>query len=63
MVIEQLRANPNQLGGFGLTTLWIDVIRESGEYFFTGGGLHYFNNFNNDDNGKIMSVRDALRVP
>ncbi|MDD1641659.1 MAG: carboxypeptidase, partial [Methylococcaceae bacterium] len=32
-----------------------------GEYFFTGGGLHYFNNFSKDDNGKIMSVRHALR--
>jgi membrane peptidoglycan carboxypeptidase len=31
------------------------------EGFFTGGGLHHFNNFKKEDNGKIMSVRDGLR--
>ena len=31
------------------------------EQFFTGGGLHSFENFNKDDNGKIISVREALR--
>ena len=29
--------------------------------FFTGGGLHYFHNFDKDDAGKIMSVRTAFR--
>jgi membrane peptidoglycan carboxypeptidase len=32
-----------------------------GEGFFTGGGLHYFANFEPDDNGRIMTVADALR--
>lgn len=32
-----------------------------GEGFFTGGGLHHFDNFNRDDDGKVMSVRDGLR--
>jgi membrane peptidoglycan carboxypeptidase len=32
------------------------------EGFFTGGGLHTFGNFNKNDNGKIMAVRDGLKV-
>lgn len=32
-----------------------------GEHFFTGGGVHTFGNFNEDDDDKVMSVRDALR--
>jgi membrane peptidoglycan carboxypeptidase len=32
-----------------------------GEAFFTGGGLHTFENFNREDNGKVMSVRVAFR--
>lgn len=33
----------------------------TGEGFFTGGGLHHFSNFNRDDAGRVMSVRDGLR--
>lgn len=32
-----------------------------GQAFFTGGGLHTFENFNKEDNGKFFTVRDALR--
>jgi len=32
-----------------------------GEAFFTGGGMHVFGNFNKDDNGRIMPVRQGLR--
>ncbi len=32
-----------------------------GEGFMTGGGLHHFNNFKHEDDGRVMSVRDALR--
>jgi len=32
-----------------------------GESFFTGGGVHTFANFKDEDNSKIMSVRQALR--
>jgi membrane peptidoglycan carboxypeptidase len=32
-----------------------------GEAFFTGGGLHYFHNFKHEDDGQVMSVRDATR--
>lgn len=31
------------------------------EGFLTGGGLHHFDNFNREDDGKVMSVRDGLR--
>lgn len=31
------------------------------ETFFTGGGIHNFVNFEKSDNGKVMSVREALR--
>ncbi|MFC6297757.1 glycosyl transferase family 51 [Pseudomonas sp. CCM 7893] len=32
-----------------------------GESFFTGGGLHHFHNFRNEDNGRSPTLRDALR--
>ncbi|WP_198320824.1 transglycosylase domain-containing protein [Azohydromonas aeria] len=32
-----------------------------GEGFFTGGGLHYFANFEPNDNGRIMTVAEAMR--
>ncbi|MBC3244021.1 penicillin-binding protein [Pseudomonas lurida] len=32
-----------------------------GEAFFTGGGLHHFHNFRNEDNGRSPTLRDALR--
>lgn len=32
-----------------------------GEAFFTGGGRHAFGNFNKDDNGRMMTVRNGLR--
>jgi membrane peptidoglycan carboxypeptidase len=31
------------------------------EGFYTGGGVHHFNNFNASDNGKILTVRHALK--
>jgi membrane peptidoglycan carboxypeptidase len=31
------------------------------EGFFTGGGVHTFNNFKREDNDKVMSIREGLR--
>ncbi len=31
------------------------------EEFFTGGGLHHFDNFEKEDNDRILSLRDAFR--
>ncbi len=61
-VIEQLRANP-KINLEDLLNLALDrrYSASSGESFFTGGGLHHFNNFTKGENGKIMSVRHALR--
>jgi len=32
-----------------------------GESFFTGGGVHTFENFKNEDNGKVFTVQTALQ--
>jgi membrane peptidoglycan carboxypeptidase len=32
-----------------------------GESFFTGGGLHHFNNFDKADNGRILTIREATK--
>jgi membrane peptidoglycan carboxypeptidase len=32
----------------------------TGEYFFTGGGLQQFGNFESDEDGRVFSVREAL---
>ena len=61
-MIEQLRATP-KISLEDLLNLALDrrYSASPGEYFFTGGGLHHFNNFTKDENNKIMSVRHALR--
>ena len=33
-----------------------------GEAFFTGGGLHTFNNFRKEDNDRIPTIREALQA-
>ncbi|MFI3190232.1 carboxypeptidase [Crenothrix sp. D3] len=61
-VIEQLHANPKiSLDALLDAALDRKYSASTGEAFFTGGGIHTFNNFSKDDNGKIMSVRQALR--
>ena len=61
-VIEQLRQSPKiNLEDLLNRALDRTYSASPGEYFFTGGGLHHFNNFTPDENGKIMSVRHALR--
>ena len=61
-VVEQLRLTP-KINLEDLLNRALDKTYSSspGEYFFTGGGLHHFNNFTPDEDGKMMSVRDALR--
>lgn len=61
-VIGQLKAQP----GIHLEDLLNQALdrrfsASPGEYFFTGGGLHHFNNFDKSEDSKIMSIRDALR--
>ncbi len=61
-VVEQLKQSP-KINLESLLNLALDrrFSGSPGEYFFTGGGLHHFNNFTKDEDYKIMSVRDALR--
>ncbi|WP_442499171.1 transglycosylase domain-containing protein [Methylobacter sp. sgz302048] len=61
-VIEQLRLRP-QIGLEELLNLALDRRYSASpfENFFTGGGIHHFENFTREENAKIMSVRDALR--
>lgn len=33
-----------------------------GEAFFTGGGLHTFNNFRKEDDGRVPTIREALQA-
>jgi membrane peptidoglycan carboxypeptidase len=61
-VIEQLRAKPKiSLEDILNLALERKYSASPDEYFFTGGGVHHFNNFSEDDDLRIMSVRDALR--
>ncbi|MEN9866402.1 MAG: hypothetical protein RL748_1992, partial [Pseudomonadota bacterium] len=61
-VIDYVRKNPQP----GLRQM-LDAALErkysssSGEGFFTGGGMHYFGNFNKSDDGRYMTLREGLR--
>ena len=61
-VIQQLRIKP-EISLEDLLNQALDRKYSASpwEGFFTGGGLHHFNNFTKDENNKIMSVRHALR--
>lgn len=61
-VIEQLRLRP-QIGLEELLNMALDRRYSASPYenFFTGGGIHHFENFTREENTKIMSVRHALR--
>jgi membrane peptidoglycan carboxypeptidase len=61
-VIEQLRLKA-QISLEDLLNLALDrkYSASPGENFFTGGGVHHFNNFDKEEDNKIMSVRHALR--
>jgi len=61
-VIEQLRATPRiKLEDLLNQALDRRYSASPGENFYTGGGVHHFNNFTRDEDYKIMSVREALR--
>jgi membrane peptidoglycan carboxypeptidase len=61
-VLEKLRLTP----GISLEDLLDEALDRKYsaspyEYFYTGGGLHHFNNFDKSENSQIKSVRHALR--
>jgi len=58
---EKLRTEPGlQLEDFLNQALDREYSASPAEVFFTGGGVHHFRNFEPQDNGRIMSVREAL---
>jgi membrane peptidoglycan carboxypeptidase len=61
-VIERLQVPPQpNLAALLDAALERRYSASPGESFFTGGGVHTFANFNDEDDSKIMSVRQALR--
>ena len=61
-VVERLQVTPQpSLAALLDAALERRYSASPGESFFTGGGLHTFANFNDEDDAKIMSVRQALR--
>jgi membrane peptidoglycan carboxypeptidase len=56
-----LAVNDKGLGAMLDAALERRYSASTAEGFFTGGGLHHFDNFKREDDGKVMSVRDGLR--
>jgi membrane peptidoglycan carboxypeptidase len=60
--VDQLKARPKMtLEEILNQALERKYSASPGEYFYTGGGVHHFNNFSDSDDYRILSVRDALR--
>src|SRR5476649_41915 len=57
LIQNTVRSLPKMLGA----ALDRKYSASPGEAFFTGGRLHVFHNFRNEDNGRIPSLRDAIR--
>lgn len=60
--LDYLRSNPQA----SLTQMLDAAVERKysaspGEIFFTGGGAHTFNNFRREDNGRLPTLREALR--
>ncbi len=61
-VVEQLKARPKMtLEEMLNQALERKYSASPNESFYTGGGIHHFNNFSDDDDYRIVSVRDALK--
>ena len=61
-VVDYLLANPQ---ADMTATLHAALLREysasTGQTFFTGGGAHTFGNFERSDNGRMLTVQEAVR--
>ncbi len=60
--LDYLRATPDR----NLTAMLRAAMNRrysanTGEGFYTGGGLHYFSNFHQADNGRVMDLWEATR--
>ncbi len=60
--IDYLRTQPKrELSDMLAAAMERTYSANPGEQFFTGGGVHTFANFDKLDNGKIVTVREAMR--
>jgi membrane peptidoglycan carboxypeptidase len=60
--VEAIQADPKiTLAAILQNALERRYSANPGEMFFTGGGLHDFANFDPDDNGKILPLREAFQ--
>ncbi|MFK3797771.1 transglycosylase domain-containing protein [Pseudomonas sp. NPDC088444] len=60
--IDYLMQNPDRdLSKMLATALDRQYSASPAENFFTGGGMHHFNNFRREDNGRNPTLREALR--
>ena len=60
--VDYLIRDPNtSLAGMLDAALNRTYSANPGERFFTGGGMHHFNNFRVQDNGRNPTLRDAIR--
>ncbi|MCW5983422.1 MAG: transglycosylase domain-containing protein [Bryobacteraceae bacterium] len=55
-----VRARDKDLGPMLEAAMNRQYSANPGEAFFTGGGLHVFSNFEPEDNGRILPVREAF---
>ncbi len=61
-VLDQLIANPGMtLPALLQASLDRTYSANPAERFFTGGGIHTFNNFKKEDNGRVPTVRESLQ--
>ncbi len=61
-VVQAFRENPRiSLDEVLQAALDREYSASPGETFFTGGGAHVFGNFDPDDNGRRMTIREATR--
>ena len=60
--VQYLDANPKaSLTQMLDASLEREYSANPGEQFFTGGGLHTFANYKKEDNGRVVTVREAIR--
>ena len=60
--IDYLRINgPGDLPTMLESAMDREYSASPAEEFFTGGGAHHFDNFNSDDDGRVMPLREGFR--
>jgi len=61
-IFDYLIANPKtELAPMLKAAMSRTYSANPGEAFFTGGGVHHFENFKKEDNGKVVTISEAIR--